>query len=486
MPRFFIRSTIYNIFFFGLTAIACVLCLPTLLMPRKAFMGVVHAFVFTNDLLEKLILGLKFEIRGLENLPAKGPYLIAAKHQSAYETTKLHILFDDPAIVLKQELLKIPLWGKYLAKSDVIAIDRSTPKAAVKSIQEGAKRMAAQGRPIIIFPQGTRVRTDTTIKEKPYKIGIVRLQEATNLPIIPMALNSGVYWPRNSWFKKPGKVIFEFLPPIEPDHGMEAGEVLKKIETDTENKTIDIMNEANTALAKRKKTAWLLPAFIILLGLAYTANWFIVAHQVKKSVVKFLADIENENYARFVEKTDPVSSGFPGKLKLSFGKHALLAPSGSITLDSLQAESWPLPNMPIKLEAKNITTKVRNWREPVSYDSLDALIHPKGDQIEIIESVLKKDKFESRVKGDIDLKQEPYPGIDLDVELQDYEPFVMELVKKKIVKQQPAMIAIFALKALEKDGIVHAKLIKEGRSVKLGNFKILELPAAKRSTLIYE
>ncbi len=450
-------------------------------------MGVVHAFVFTNDILERLILGLKFEIRGLENLPAKGPYLIASKHQSAYETTKLHILFDDPAIVLKKELLKIPLWGKYLAKSDVIAIDRSTPKAAVKSIQEGAKRMAEQGRPIIIFPQGTRVRTDTTTQERPYKIGIVRLQEATNLPIIPMALNTGIYWPRNSWFKKPGKVVFEFLPPIEPDHGMDAGTVLNKIQTVTEAKTIELMNEADASLAKRNKIKpWLLPAFILLLGLVYTANWFIVADQVKKSVVRFLADIENKNYARLVKKTDPVTSGFPGKLKLSFGKHALLAPAGNITLESLQAESWPFPNMPIKVEAKNISTKVRHWHEAVAYDSLDAIIHPKGNHIEIVESVLKKENFESRVKGDIDLKQEPYPGIDLDVELEDYEPFIMELVKKNIVKQQPAMIALFALKALEKDGIVSVKLVKEGRSVKLGNFKILELPAAKRSTLIYE
>ena len=93
-------------------------------------MSVVHTFVFINHFLERSILGLDFEVRGHENLP-EGACIIAAKHQSAYETTKLHILFEDPAIILKKELLKIPLWGLYLAKSDVIAIDRSSPKAAI-------------------------------------------------------------------------------------------------------------------------------------------------------------------------------------------------------------------------------------------------------------------------------------------------------------------------------------------------------------------
>ena len=201
---YFIRSTIFNFCFYVLTGICCIILLPTLVLPRKYYMAVVYGFVYTTVFLEKYILGLTYEIRGKEHLPEKGSYIVAAKHQSAYETFKLHILFKDPAIVLKKELLKIPLWGKYLEKSDVIAIDRSTPKMAIKSIQEGAKHVKEQNRPIVIFPQGTRVSTETTTKEKPYKIGIIRIQEATNLPIIPMALNSGVFYPKHKWCKKTG------------------------------------------------------------------------------------------------------------------------------------------------------------------------------------------------------------------------------------------------------------------------------------------
>jgi len=242
MKRNYIRSLLYNILFFGLTAVACVLCLPALLLPRKLAMGVVWAFVRSNLVLEKYVLGLSYEVRGGAHLPNEGAYILAAKHQSAYETMKLHILFKDPAVILKKELLSIPLWGWYLAKSDVIAIDRSTRKAAISSINNGALRMKEQGRPIVIFPQGTRVRVDTTTQEKPYKIGVARVQEATGLPIIPMAMNAGVFWPRNAFWKSSGTVVFEFLPPIEV--GMDAGALLKKLENDIEERSNALMDEA--------------------------------------------------------------------------------------------------------------------------------------------------------------------------------------------------------------------------------------------------
>lgn len=242
MKRNIIRSLLYNLLFFGLTAVACVLCLPALLLPRKLAMGVVYAFVHLNTVLERHVLGLKFEIRGAENLPQSGSYILAAKHQSAYETMKLHILFKDPAVILKKELLSIPLWGWYLAKSDVIAIDRSSRTAAVESIKAGALRMKEMGRPIVIFPQGTRVMPDTTTADKPYKVGVARVQSATGLPIIPMAMNAGVFWPRNAFWKSSGTVVFEFLPAI--DAGMEPPALLAQLEHDIEGRSIELMKEA--------------------------------------------------------------------------------------------------------------------------------------------------------------------------------------------------------------------------------------------------
>ena len=238
----FLRSTLFNIAFYGATAIACIVCLPGLLLPRKGAMVIVRCFVGTVYFLEKYILGLDYEVRGLKNLPEEGSYIVAAKHQSPYETMKLHRLFDFPAVVLKKELLNIPLWGWFLARSEPIAIDRSQGRQASMQIIEGAKRVEKESRPIVIFPQGTRVYPTQTTKEKPYKNGVVRIYEATNMPIVPLALNSGMFWPRRSWIKKPGKVVFQFLPPI--PHGQDPKTLLTRLEEQIEGTTEKLQQEA--------------------------------------------------------------------------------------------------------------------------------------------------------------------------------------------------------------------------------------------------
>lgn len=237
-----IRSTIFNIVFYGFTAISCVLCLPFLFLPKKDAMWAVRLFVHSTRFFEKCILSLDYEVRGLENLP-KGSCVIAAKHESAFETTKLNILFDDPAIILKRELLRIPLWGRFLAKIEPIAIDRSQGKEAMDQIITGARRVQAQGRPIVIFPQGTRVSPWKKITERPYKIGAARMALETGLPLIPMALNSGMFWPRNSWLKHPGKVIFEFLPPISLTSG-DVAAITRDLEARLESASDALHNEA--------------------------------------------------------------------------------------------------------------------------------------------------------------------------------------------------------------------------------------------------
>jgi len=242
MKRNYIRSLLYNFAFYTLTLVACLVFLPALILPRPVAMFVVSLYTYLNSFLEFVLLGLRYEIRGREHLPDDGAFIVAAKHQSEYETLKLHALFKDPAIILKKELLSIPLWGWYLKKSDVIAIDRSTPDAAIQSIKSGAKRMQAAGRPIVIFPQGTRVLPEIKTDQKPYKIGIARVQEATGLPIIPMAMNTGMFWPRSNFWKSSGTVVFEFLPPIEA--GLEKGALMKALETAIEPASEALMKEA--------------------------------------------------------------------------------------------------------------------------------------------------------------------------------------------------------------------------------------------------
>lgn len=211
-----IRQVLFNIAFYGFTVLFCVFATPCLVLPRPLYFKVLMWYFRTVYKIEKYVLGLDYEIRGAENLPKDGHYIIAAKHYSAYETLKLHLLFPDPAIIMKRELMSIPLWGWHAKKSDMIAIDRGSKDIAIRSLIEGSKRMKDLNRPIIIFPQGTRVALDDTIKDRPYKFGIMKIYETTNMPIIPLAMDSGVYWGKNSFLKKPGKAVFQFLEPIAP------------------------------------------------------------------------------------------------------------------------------------------------------------------------------------------------------------------------------------------------------------------------------
>src|SRR5690606_29409676 len=135
-------------------------------------MWIVKLFVHMVYFLERHILGLDYEVRGAENLPRTGSFIVAAKHQSAYETMKLNIIFNDPAIVLKRELLRIPLWGWFLAKVEPIGIDRKQGSSAMAQIIEGTIRIREQARPIVIFPQGTRVSPSQTAADRPYRIGV--------------------------------------------------------------------------------------------------------------------------------------------------------------------------------------------------------------------------------------------------------------------------------------------------------------------------
>ncbi len=476
----FVRSTIFNLCFYILTAFSCIILLPTLFFPRKAFLAVVHGFVSINTLLEKYILGLSYEVRGKEHLPKEGSYIVAAKHQSAYETFKLHILFNDPAIVLKKELLKIPLWGKYLAKSDVIAIDRSSPKVAIESIKQGAKRVAAQGRPIIIFPQGTRVAPEISTQEKPYKIGIIRMQEATNLPIIPLALNSGIFYPKNKWCKKSGKVIFEFLPQITPEEKI--GDTLKQLEMKLEEKTSHLMQEAqkNMQANKHSKIKIAIILTVILFSAAYITNWFIAANITKNAVIDFLTDIKSSPSVTRFQISEPKISGFPAKLHISMGRQEIDTRYGNISIAEINAQSWPVLGMPINLHASNIIISMPQWKESMTYQRLDALLTYKNDALNIDYATLIATETTGEVAGNIYFYEQDYPKIDLDLKIKNYAPLLFEMVEKKVIKEKPAMFATMAMKALEQDGIVKTTIRSNDNKIYLGPLKVLELPKIRR------
>lgn len=210
----FLRSLLFNIVFYVLTTLWCIGILWTLIVPRGGVVVAVRTYMRVLAWCERHIIGLRYEVKGLEHLPREGAVLIGAKHQSMWETMKLHLIFHDPAIVLKHELLHIPIWGWYAAKAKMIPVKRGKRGAAIASLVEGARTMKAMGREIVIFPQGTRVAPGVYA---PYKIGIAMIYEALgDVPLVPMALNSGVFWGRHSFYKRPGTITIEFLPPIPP------------------------------------------------------------------------------------------------------------------------------------------------------------------------------------------------------------------------------------------------------------------------------
>jgi len=226
-----LRSFAFNLALYGTTAVMCFLMIWALFLPREKMLWVVHLWLRQIGWMERNIAGISYRVEGREYVP-EGACIIAAKHQSAWETFKLHLIFGDPSIVLKKELLSIPIWGWYLQRSGMIPIDRKGRARALATMMEAAHRAAIAGRKIVIFPQGTRVEVG---KDMPYKSGIVGLYQELNLPIIPMALNSGAFWPKNSFLKKPGTITVEFLRPIPP--GLPREQMMTRLRSELETAT---------------------------------------------------------------------------------------------------------------------------------------------------------------------------------------------------------------------------------------------------------
>ncbi len=242
-----IRSILFNLLFYIITATYVVIGSPLLLGPRSWAMAGLRAHSRTCSWMLRMIVGTKFELRGLENLP-DGAYIAASKHQAAWETYAFIPMFRDPATIQKAELFLIPFHGWFSKKFGMIGVKRSTGPSALRHMLKQAKDRVDQGREIIIFPEGTRM----PVGAKPdYKPGVVKLYEDLGVPCIPIALNSGVYWKRKSFMRHPGTIIVEFLPPIPP--GMPRKEFKAKLQEQIETATAKLVEEAyaaNPALAK--------------------------------------------------------------------------------------------------------------------------------------------------------------------------------------------------------------------------------------------
>ena len=207
-----IRSYLFNAIFYIATAVILIGGSPLLLGPRSWAMAGLRFHARVSLWLLRVICGTRMEVRGRENLP-EGAALIASKHQSAWDTFALTLPFDDPALVMKAELMKIPLYGWFSRKFGMIPIQRETGPGALRDMLKEARARAAAGRQILVFPEGTRRKPGAP---PAYKPGILLLYDALKLPCVPVALNSGYFWPRDSLLRRPGTIVVEILPAIPP------------------------------------------------------------------------------------------------------------------------------------------------------------------------------------------------------------------------------------------------------------------------------
>ncbi len=235
------RSLLFNLFFWLWTGVMVILVLPVLLCPRPTMMAAARLWERGIQVLLATLTGLTYEVRGRERFPA-APAVFAVKHQSTWETLTLHLLLPDPAIVLKRELTQIPLFGRYLLHAGMIRIDRERGASALRSLIERARAALARGSEVVIFPEGTRAPPG---ERNPYHPGIAALYLQLGCEVVPVALNSGLFWGRRSFVKRPGRIVIEFLEPIAP--GLDRKAFMAELERRIEGATAALIAEAGRA-----------------------------------------------------------------------------------------------------------------------------------------------------------------------------------------------------------------------------------------------
>lgn len=227
----FLRSLIFNVLFYLVLVLLCIVALPALLLPRGALMAIEAAWANTSLFLMRVICNIRIEFRGVEKIPA-GPLVVASKHQSFWETFALVRFFEHPLFILKRELMMIPVFGWYLKKVGMISVERGGgPRSLIKTLKRAAAEVKL-GRQLVIFPEGTRTAPGA---EPSYKAGVAQIYAESGVACLPIALNSGLFWPRRTFMRYPGTLVVEFLDPLPP--GLPKDEFLARVQTSIEDAT---------------------------------------------------------------------------------------------------------------------------------------------------------------------------------------------------------------------------------------------------------
>jgi len=236
------RSYAFVTVFYGWTSLLSPIYVPLMLLPRRAFWFMCWLWVRSCLFIVRHVAGIRCEVRGRENVP-KGAVIIASKHQSAWDTLIFNVHFQDCVYVLKRELFFVPCFGWFMWRIGMIGVNRSAGASALRGLVVQAKDRIAQGRSVVIFPQGTRTPSGAY---RPYLPGVAALYQQGDAPVVPVALNSGIYWPRRAVWKQPGCIILEYLPPIPP--GLSRREFMETLRDRIETATKRLEEEGEAAL----------------------------------------------------------------------------------------------------------------------------------------------------------------------------------------------------------------------------------------------
>ena len=238
----YFRSALFNVAFYLNLAIFLVLGSGFYFTPRKWSISALQVWAKASLFWLRVIAGIHMEVRGRENIP-EGACLVAGKHQSFWETFAILPLLDDPAMVLKKELTYIPFFGWFIYKFRMIPVERSAGTQALRSLVSSAERAIAIGRQVVIMPEGTRRGPDDP---PDYKPGAAALYAKLGVPCIPFAVNSGLFWPRRQFLRRPGTIVISFLPAIPP--GLNRKLFQSRLETEIEGETRKLVREGRLTL----------------------------------------------------------------------------------------------------------------------------------------------------------------------------------------------------------------------------------------------
>lgn len=232
-----LRSSLFKGVFYLWTALFCILYLPLFWMPRNALIAFQSIWSHGVRVILRVIVNIRLEVRGRENIP-KGGALIAMKHQSSFDTFVMHTVVTHPAFVMKKELLKIPLYGHFCVNTGMIPIDRDGGLKALKKLMLDSAKSIVDKRQLIIFPEGSRTLPGDHVE---YQSGIFGIYKYTKHPVIPVALNSGVYWPKKGHLVPNGVIVFDFLEPI--DAGLKKEDFMTTLEKNIETASLSLIKK---------------------------------------------------------------------------------------------------------------------------------------------------------------------------------------------------------------------------------------------------